>query len=142
MTPLFYQHITDEVFEYLLKDEFDLNGPTGIEEGQTPHLTFEEKMQSTLLVFMCYVNLNILPLVFKLINTEKDGHVGSSQEWLKSIDRGGLIDITDEAFQFFYSIELVIRRYFNSSRTRDMVDGFNEEVNTAVLQDNNVLFNW
>ena len=47
------------------------------------------------------MNVNILPLVLKLINTEKDGHVGSSQEWLKSIDRGGLTDITDEAFQCF-----------------------------------------
>ena len=126
-----------------------MNGPTGIEEGQTPHLTFEE--ENAVHFVGGYVlrvikedpkNLNILPLVFKLINTEKDGHVGSSQEWLKSIDRGGLIDITDEAFQFFYSIELVIRRYFNSSQTRDMVDGFNEEVYTAVLQDDDVLFNW
>ena len=64
--------------------------------------------------------VNILPLVLKLINTEKDGHVGSSQEWLKSIDRGGLTDITDEAFECFYSIELVKRKYFNHSRTRDM----------------------
>ena len=38
------------------------------------------------------------------------------------------------------SIELVIRRYFNSSHTRDMVDGFTEEVNVA--QDDDVLFKW
>ena len=88
------------------------------------------------------MNVNILPLVLKFISTEKDGHVGSSQEWLKSIDRGGLTDITDEVFQCFYSIELVIRRYFNSSRTRDIVDGFTEEINAAVLQDDDVLFNW
>ena len=148
MTPLFYQHITDEIFEYLIKDEFDLNGPNGFEE-QTPHLTFEE--ENAVHFVGGYVlrvikedpkNLNILPLVLKLINIEKNSHVGSSQEWLVSIDRGGLIDITDEAFQCFYSIELVIRRYFNSSRTRDMVDGFTDEVNAAVLQDDDVLFNW
>lgn len=146
--PLFYQHITDEIFEYLLKDEFDLNGPIGIEENQTPPLTFEEENAVHFVGgYLLRVikedpkNPNILPLVLKLINTEKD-YVGSSQEWLKSIDRGGLIDTTDEAFQCFYSIELVIRRYFNSSRTRDMVDGFTEEVNKAVLQDDDVLFNW
>ena len=71
MTPLFYQHITDEVFEYLLQDEFDLNGPTGIEEGQTPHLTFEEENAVGGYVLRVIKedpkNLNILPLVFKLI---------------------------------------------------------------------------
>ena len=30
-----------------------------------------------------------------------DSHVSGSQEWLKSIDRGELTDITDEAFQTF-----------------------------------------
>ena len=138
--------ITDEIFEFLMKDEFDLNGPTGFEE-QTPHLTFEE--ENAVHFVGDYVlrvikedpkNFNILPLVLKLINIEKNSHVGSSQEWLVSIDRGGLIGITDEAFQCFYSIELLIRRYFNSSHTRDMVNGFTEEVNAAVLQDDDVLF--
>jgi len=47
------------------------------------------------------MNLNILPLVLILINADKDSHVSSSQEWLKSIERVQLTDITDEAFQTF-----------------------------------------
>lgn len=149
MMPLLYQHITDEVFEFLLREEFEFVEPTGIEEEQVISLTYEE--ENAVHFIGGYVlrvmkddpmNVKILPLILKLINTDKDGHAGTSREWLKSIDRGGLTDITDEAFKCFYSIELVIRRYFNSSRTRDMVDGFTEEVNAAVLQDDDVLFNW
>ena len=36
MMPLFYQHITDEVFEFLLKEEFELNKPTAIEDQTMP----------------------------------------------------------------------------------------------------------
>ena len=54
VTSLFYQHVTDEIFEFLLKEEFGLIKPSHIEEDQTSSLTFEEEMQSTLLVVMYY----------------------------------------------------------------------------------------
>ena len=37
-------------------------------------------------------------------------HTGTSQTWLKRVDRGGLTDVTNEAYQCFYAIEVAIRK--------------------------------
>ena len=150
MTPLFYQHITDEVFNFLLKDEFGLSKPTTVEDEQIPRLTYEE--ENAVYYVGGYIlralkkdpiNVKILSIVDKLINPDKSDHASStSQDWLKTIDRGGLTEITNEAFQCFYSMEIVVRKHFRVGNTRDMNTGFIDQVTTDILTDDDLLFNW
>ena len=40
----------------------------------------------------------------------------NSQTWATSVDRGGLTKITEEAYQLFYTIEVVVRQFSRLKR--------------------------
>ena len=86
-------------------------------------------------------NADILPILDKLITSDGE-HTGTSQTWLKSIDRGGLTDISDEAYQCFYAIEVANRGHLQIENTREMNEGFVDKVTTSILNDEDLLFNW
>ena len=44
--------------------------------------------------------------------------------WVAVVDRGGLVVITEEAYQLFYAIETCVRRYLKVSNVAEMNDGF------------------
>jgi len=151
VSPLFYQHITDEIFNELIKNTFEVQTRTNILEKTT--LSFEE--ENVVHYVGGYVlhslmkdpgNSGILPLLEKLCCNEDSAyvgtHVGTSCQWTKSLDRGGLTHITDEAFQCFYEIEVVCRQYLRADRTREMTTGFTKTLTTAILNDDDLLFSW
>ena len=43
-----------------------------------------------------------------------------SADWIKSVDRGGLVHVDDMTYTVFVEIELVTRRYLNSKSARDV----------------------
>ena len=53
----------------------------------------------------------------ELCITDDDVEPAESEEWLCSIDRGGLTRITDDAYLFFVSIETSVRRHFHIGNT-------------------------
>ena len=149
VTALFFQHITDDLFNAILKEKFGVSQYTRDNDvNELPDLTYEE--QNAVHYVGGYVlhalkkskvNADILPIVDKLIVSGGE-HTGTSQIWLKSVDRGGLTDITDETYQCFYAIEVTIRRHLRIENTREMNEGFVDKVSTAILNDEDLLFNW
>lgn len=146
VTSLFLQHITDDLFNVMLNEKFGVSQCTY--DDELPDLTYEE--QNAVHYVGGYVlhalkkskgNADLLPIVDKLIMSDGE-HTGTSQTWLKSVDRGGLTDITDEAYQCFYAIEIAIRRHLRIEKTREMNKGFVDKVTTALLKDEDLLFNW
>ena len=86
-------------------------------------------------------NSSILPLIEKLTVTEKRAtRIDPSQQWVTSVDRGGLTKITEEAFQCFCDIEIAVRRFLQVNNTRDMNEKFSKKVVHAILRDENLLF--
>ena len=62
-----------------------------------------------------------------------------STEWIKAVDRGGLIHINDVTFSVFMEIEMVVRRQLESKRAQD------QDLNGLVgviVNDEKVLFSW
>lgn len=62
-----------------------------------------------------------------------------SEDWISSLDRGGLWHVTDDVFTFFCYMEEVIRHYFRRSNTKgsDLT-----EVTKSVVTNEEVLFQW
>ena len=63
-------------------------------------------------------------------------------KWVAVVDRGGLVMITEEAYQFFYAIETCVRRYLKVSNIAEMNDGFRKHITDCTVNDDNVLFYW
>ena len=55
----------------------------------------------------------------ELYITDDDVEPAESEEWLCSIDRGGLTRITDDAYLFLVSLETSVRRHFHIDNTDD-----------------------
>ena len=150
--PLLYQYITDELFEYVIKITFEMSTklPACANAANVEALSNEE--ENAIHYVGGYVllelkkdrsNLSILPLIEKLTVTEKRAtRIEPSQQWVTSVDKGGLTKITDEAFQCFCDIEIAVRRFLQVNNTRDMNEKFSKKVVHAILRDENLLFDW
>ena len=66
----------------------------------------------------------------------------NSQTWVNSVDRGGLTKITDEAYQLFYAIKVVVRQFFNVEKTNEMDESFRKRILDNILISDEVLFSW
>ena len=141
--PMFYQHLTDELFDMLIKNTVK---PLIIcSELQCQSLTYEEENA------VRYVGGYVLRTLAQKSNDAiksilqalmcADGE-GPAQDWVNEVDRGGLTRITGPAFQLFYSIELCMRRYFTSQNTADMDSTFRDHVTKCTVEDDDVLFQW
>ena len=111
--PAFYQHVTDETFDILIKKAVAVV-PEPLTNSPKSY-TFEE--ENAVRYVGGYVvrvlrqhksNSSICHIVEAMMDSNG---VGSSQEWTKTVDRGGLVHISDQAFRLFLSIESSVRRY-------------------------------
>ena len=153
--PLFYQHFTQEVFEKLIEVKLK---PASVavcdHETPIPRLTSDEENA------VCYIggyvvrkirdalkspqDKPVLTVLSQLITSPetKETSCSTSQEWTHRISRGGLINITDQAFQCFYSIEYCIRRYLRVDKISEMDNTFRAKLENLVTSDDDVQFSW
>lgn len=137
--PAFYQHVTFELFEELLSRK--IAGKETESSAQTDiSLTFEEQnairyMSGYVLRKVC-ANHNV---DFLLKTTCANEAATDSSAWINTIDRGGLVHVTDDCFQLFLSMESAIRRKLDEKK---MTDGFCQSAETALRSDDSVLFDW
>ena len=145
--PLFYQHITDKVFNLLIKQNVTIPDKESMLEEYEDLLTFEEENA------VQYVSGYILQVlkrqmhdsdVLRILNEfiKEDKKNQDRDIWIGSVDRGGLIMITEEVYQLFYAIETCVRRYLRVSSATEMNDGFRKHVTDCTVNDENVLFYW
>ena len=66
----------------------------------------------------------------------------SSNEWIRLIDRGGLVHITEECHQLFVSIELITRHHLHIANVQSMDEQFRQHLFNMITVDDDVLFNW
>jgi len=113
-TPLLYQHVTDEIFNRLIKKPFGLHQD---KDKQDEKSVLSSEHEDTIhyvggyILHKMKIDQELLPLLEKPICTDGSDHTGTSHEWIKFINQGGLTDITDEAYQCFYEIEVVCRQF-------------------------------
>ena len=73
----------------------------------------------------------------KLLFLENDEIQLDSEDWIKAIDRGGLIHISDATYMVFHSMEVVFRHNFMTTKETDTT-----LILQKLLEDNDLLFYW
>lgn len=123
--PIFYQHVTLKLFEEQLKEHMkrERESVAVTDDDDVESLTYEEE---NAVRYMCgYVvrkmqNASNHVEVGFLISDQAAASKMESSEWIKLIDRGGLVHVTDDCFQLFLSMECAVRRKLKTSSTISM----------------------
>ena len=63
-----------------------------------------------------------------------------TQEWTKSISRGGVYEVTNVVFTFFRQLDVVMRELLSKHLISGMIN--KDEVMEAVMKDKDVMFQW
>ena len=148
--PLLYQYITDQTFEMLIKKCLPSKDESTEElEAFEQALTYEEGNA------VRYTGGYVIPslvqsskddgvkhVLCELKDDSDDGEDGPASDWVKAVNRGGLIKISTEAYQCFYAIEICIRRQLKTSNTDSMNDGFRQRLKDMMVSDDDILFYW
>ena len=116
--PLLYQHLTDEIFEGIIK-RWVCGSSTSRNTGPNKDTVVLSNEEENVIHYVGgYVihelkkdksNSNMLPLLTHLTDAEKRATIDEARQWITSINRGGLTKITDTAFRCFCDIEVSIR---------------------------------
>ena len=65
-----------------------------------------------------------------------------AQRWTKTVDRGGLVHISEEAFRFFLAVEYATRRNLRISNAINMDKNFHKKLKNLIIGDSDVEFYW
>lgn len=157
--PLFIQLVNETVFDALLKQKYAY---TPREAVTAPSLTLEEE---NVLRYACgYVGKKLHDRFIK-IDGEKaaqflecidsmrvDGPTASllqyTRVWVEKVNRGGLFDVSDNAYNLFVAIEIAMQvtltNHIHSSYKLSAVESRarKELIVDTVVSDENVLFYW
>lgn len=120
---MFYQHVTQELFELIISKKLKIKET--VSTDSTVSLSTEEEN------VVRYIGGYVIRMLKKALHSPKDKEImdtldmltksseqssscdHGSEQWTEALDRGGLIHISDEAFECFYAIEVGIRRHLN-----------------------------
>ena len=148
----FYQFVTHELFKELVKMEFTMD--TEKVNKALPPLTYEEKNA------LCYVSGYVCRKVHDHLkqsscpgrevmmlclsdmnggNIDEDNH---TDEWLRKINRGGLWNVTDEVYQFFYIMEEEMKQRLSNGSGDSLADSKRAEIIEDLLENEDLLFQW
>ena len=150
-SPIFFQHVTHEIFKRLIKAEYPItetNTPIGNKQ-----MTTEE--ENALRYVAGYVCRKITAKLESSSASNKDdliqcvhdmrsdsGQENVGEDWVNAIDRGGLWHVTDLSYSLFYAVEEVIRGHFTRSEAHSLTEDSKVTVITTVEENEDVLFQW
>lgn len=143
---LFYQNITLQVFEALLKLHHPLEASQQQAALVSPAvLTFEE--ENAIRYVGGYIVHKLkeecdegVSLSLSDMEGDMDVEAADSELWTACIDRGGLTYITDAAFRCFCEIEYCLRTFMNTDEAHQLAD--RDEISASIACNEDVLFNW
>ena len=85
----------------------------------------------------------ILNILNSMVRVEEASSTStSSEDWVKSVNRGGLVQITEDAHQLFCAIEYCVRSQLHTSNMCSMDSTFRSRLTNSVLSNSEVQFRW
>ena len=145
-SPAFYQHITMELFEQILLEELQKLQNEMCPEADRDEDSITHDEENAIRYMAGYVLHKLKKkqyTVDDLIQKDREYITEtSSNEWIKLIDRGGLVHITEECHQLFVSIELITCHHIHIANVQSMDEQFREHLFNMITVDDDVLFNW
>ena len=117
-TPLFYQNVSQELFETLISQKCLINDH-GIGTEYIQHMTLdEENIVRYVAGFVIRAakdklkvpnDQEILDILNSMVHVQEASSTStSSEDWVKSVNQGGLVQIKEDAHQLFCAIEYVL----------------------------------
>ena len=137
--PLFYQHVTLALYEWLLRVTFRLTN--AVPEESATQFSYEEENAIRYMGGYVIRKLGKNCDIEFLIDPKKDYLHVQSSDWINTIGRGGLVHITDSCYQLFLAIETVTRQKMKATNAV-MDDTFVKHLNNLITSDSDLLFNW
>ena len=150
-TPLFYQNVSQELFETLISQKCAAKQVISTEYIQ--RMTLEEenalryvagyvirRVKDKLRLPIDQETLDILNLMVQEASSCNTS--ASTEDWVKSVNRGGLVLITEDAHQLFCAIEYCVRSQLHTSNMCSMDSTFRSRLTNSVLSDSEVQFRW
>ena len=151
-SPIFFQHVTHEMFKCLIKTEYPIT-ETNRPIGNRKLTTEEENALRYIAGYVCRKIIAKLEssscfnrddLILCMHNMRSDGgqenNVG--EDWVNAIDRGGLWHVTDLSYGLFYAMEEVIRGHFTRSEAHSLTDDSKLTLITTLEENEDILFQW
>lgn len=155
-SPTFFQYVTHELFKELVKARHEL--PQGeeeqAEEEQADNISLED--ENALRYVSGYVcrkvqvqlkssslpNKDDMILFISDLSGDEWDETQGTEEWINSIDRGGLWHVNDNTYLIFYLMEEVIRKHLTVQAAKTLKETTRKEVLDAVLSNEDILFQW
>ena len=141
VTPIFYQSLTDRLFQKRVEFHFRVQDSAVESVGEECTFTFEE--ENAIRYAAGYVFRAVKKKVMKSSNCHKEqlievvdmllqddddvGEDDASCEWTATVDRGGLIHISDDLYRVFVAIEVDIRRFLRIENALEMTPSSNSK---------------
>lgn len=150
-SPIFYQHVTDIVFNVLVKIQFSCDTA----QQDSPATAISDMEESTLRYVAGYVLRQLKRTVEKSSNPLKESILfclaemaddaesnEKSADWIHDIDRGGLCHVTDSTYSCFYLVEEIIRQHLQITRISDIDSKEKERMIQEITSSDEVLSQW
>ena len=77
-----------------------------------------------------------------LLSEEEEDAATASTDWVDVVDRGGLLHVKEGTYMLFVAMEEEVREHFRMDKATIMVEGNREHVENAVMDNDDVLFQW
>ena len=87
-------------------------------------------------------NKELLLSLEELEDTEENTPYDPSRDWVEITNRGGILYVTDEAFEVFCSIEGLVREHFRKDRAKEISGGMKAELCTKITSNEEVQSKW
>ena len=158
--PSLYQHLTDIIFKDLVKLHFRIYEEASTSETESQQDIAYEDANAIRYVagYVCRKVKSSLkqksqsPRTEELlwamwdlvedVEPEDDKEKEFSVEWIRTIDRGGLLRVNNDTYLSFAAMESVIQRYLTIDRANKLPRGFQHELLQKVLTNDSVQFHW
>ena len=121
-----YQHVTDTIFQDMVSVHFPVVAQTEMEGSTRTHVQLDYNEKNALRYVGGYVTRvlhhrlrkskhgmkrEFCACLTEMNDVDPDEMCDDSDDWMNSVDRGGLKHITNMVYMLFVSIELVLRRH-------------------------------
>ena len=153
-SPTFYQYITDAFFRSMIKEHFPVTSSDNSREGnETVTLTYQE--ENALRYAAGYVTRHLVKTVKRSAIPNRDeielcllelnevvsDEDDESEDWVQSVDRGGLKHVTNITYMVFKAMECELRKHLIISKIMHC-NHFKHKVKVYIEKNDDVQFYW
>ena len=82
----------------------------------------------------------LLVCLMDLCDEVKD--VSSSADWVRAVDRGGLVHVSETTYLLFERMELIIHSIYNTDTVWTMMEGVKKQLHDTIITDEDIAFHW